>query len=91
MRLITFEEGGKQRLGAWIQDDDLIVDLARAASNESAFTSMQALIEGGDGALALTRALVADPPTDAIVETQAVRILAPLPRPLSIRDSLCSP
>jgi 2-keto-4-pentenoate hydratase/2-oxohepta-3-ene-1,7-dioic acid hydratase in catechol pathway len=91
MRLITFEAAGKQRLGAWIEGDVRIVDLARAASNEPAFASMQALIEGGDAALARARALVANPPADAIIETEAVRILAPLPRPLSIRDSLCFP
>lgn len=91
MRLITFDAGGKQHLGAWIEGDTRIVDLARADSGEPAFASMQALIEGGDGALARARALVADPPVNAIIESTAVRILAPLPRPLSIRDSLCFP
>lgn len=91
MRLITFEAGGQQRLGAWIDNDTRIVDLARADAGDPAFASMQALIEGGDGALARARALVADPPVKAIIESSAVRILAPLPRPLSIRDSLCFP
>lgn len=91
MRLITFEADAQQRLGAWIEGDTRIVDLARAAGNEPAFTSMQALIEGADPVLARARALVDDPPAGAILETRAVRILAPLPRPLSMRDALCFP
>lgn len=91
MRLITFEVNGQQRLGAWIEGDTRIVDLARAGGDDPALASMQALIDGGETALASARALVAAPPVDAIIETAAVRILAPLPRPLSIRDSLCFP
>lgn len=91
MRLITFEANGQQRLGAWIDADARIVDLARADPGEPAYESMQALIEGGEGVLARARALVASPPADAVIENSAVRILAPLPRPLSIRDSLCFP
>lgn len=91
MRLITFEADAQQRLGAWIEGDARIVDLARADRAQPAFVSMQALIDGGEEALVCARALVADPPADAIVETATVRILAPLPRPLSIRDALCFP
>lgn len=91
MRLVTFEANGQQRLGAWIDHDTRIVDLVQADRSEPAFASMQALIEGGESALARARRMAAEAPADAIVETAAVRILAPLPRPLSIRDSLCFP
>lgn len=91
MRLITFEANGKPRLGAWIESDARLVDFAKADPGEPAFASMQALIESGENGLVRARAVVADPPGDAVIDSASVGILAPLPRPLSIRDSLCFP
>lgn len=93
MRLITFEHGGRQALGAWVDKDRQIVDLrvamqAVGGRDEPAFASMQALMEGGDSALDLARRMVDMRPDDAMLETGATRILAPVPQPIQMRDSL---
>lgn len=95
MRLITFERNGKEALGAWIDGDALIVDLARASeikrAPSPAFASMLALIEAGADALADAAKLAADPPKDAVLATAQCKLLAPLPRPTQIRDCLTFP
>ena len=91
MRLITFELAGQQRLGAWIDGDRRIVDLATAAPGMAFFSSMQALIDSGDAGLIMARAYVEMPPEGSVIETSSVRILAPLPRPVQVRDCLCFP
>ncbi|MGD9941732.1 MAG: fumarylacetoacetate hydrolase family protein [Burkholderiaceae bacterium] len=64
-------------------------------SDNPAFTSMLALIEGGDAALAAAREVAADGSTDkpadaagkALVQPlSAVRLLAPIPVPPQVRD-----
>ena len=61
MRLVTFTASGAERLGAFVDNDRRIVDLAAAGGGaEPIFASMQALIEGGASALDRTRAIVAD-------------------------------
>jgi 2-keto-4-pentenoate hydratase/2-oxohepta-3-ene-1,7-dioic acid hydratase in catechol pathway len=91
MRLITFVQDGKQKLGAWVNDDRQIVDLAAAAIGMPFFASMQAFIEAGDMALMMARAFVEDPSEDCLIETSSVRIVSPLPRPVQVRDCLCFP
>lgn len=95
MRLITFSIDGRERLGAWIDQDRRIVDLARAAERtgaaDPAMASMLALIEAGPGAWDRARGLIAAAPDGALTRTDAVKILAPLPRPTQIRDCLCFP
>ena len=93
MRLVTFtlSDGGEDRIGAFIDDDERIVDLARANSvtngeDAKTFTSMLALIDAGDAGLAAARTLADAPPAEAIVETANVRLRAPLPRPRQMRD-----
>ena len=93
MRLITFEAQGQQRLGAWIDGDRQIVDLQRAHELRHgqalpALTSMQALIEGGPAALDTARALAEAAPEESLLATEGTRVLAPLPRPSQMRDSL---
>lgn len=94
MRLVTFEQAGQQRLGAWIDQDRRIVDLHQAATltgraaQAGALRSMQDLMEAGEGALDVARALVDGMPEEAVMDTAAVRILAPVPRPIQMRDSL---
>lgn len=82
MRLLTFESPAGVRLGALLANG--VCDLTR--SNEPALASMQALIEGGDTALALARDRVAR--DAARLRPADIRWLAPLPRPAQLRDCL---
>lgn len=88
MRLISFEQDGVIRVGAWINQDRIIVDLARATATP-AFASMQALIDAGERAWDEARAIVFRAPEEALIETADIRLLAPLPVPAQIRDFLC--
>ncbi len=92
MRLVTFTASGAQRVGAIVDNDRRIVDFAAAgAGADPAFASMQALIEGGAPALDRARAIVAVAQRSGrgMVDTAAVRLLAPLPVPAQMRDFLC--
>jgi 2-keto-4-pentenoate hydratase/2-oxohepta-3-ene-1,7-dioic acid hydratase in catechol pathway len=93
MRLISFEHQGRARLGAWTDGDRRIVDLQTAAERREgapvpAFASMQDLMEGGEAALDLARTLVQAMPDEAVRESAGTRLLAPVPRPIQMRDSL---
>jgi 2-keto-4-pentenoate hydratase/2-oxohepta-3-ene-1,7-dioic acid hydratase in catechol pathway len=94
MKLATFEQDGRTRLGAVIDGDDKVVDLAAAffrrhGRAEPALASMLALIDAGSGGRAVADALVADPPEEDVVAVATVQLLAPLPEPRQIRDFLC--
>lgn len=94
MRLLSFEWDGQARVGAWIENDKTIVDLASAATclrpdRVLDFSSMMALIEAGAPALETACELVSQPPFEALLQTSSVRLLAPLPLPAQIRDFLC--
>jgi 2-keto-4-pentenoate hydratase/2-oxohepta-3-ene-1,7-dioic acid hydratase in catechol pathway len=95
MRLITYQAQGRERLGAWIDDDRQVVDLAQAAGlagiDAAPFASMLALIEAGPESWSAARTLVAGPPAAAIHPMAQCTLLAPLPRPTQIRDCLCFP
>ena len=94
MRLVTFTTDGALRLGAFIDKDQNIVDLAIAADevfpddNHAPFTSMLALIDGGDPALARAFELCDRTITwgidSAIRARDSVRLEAPLPNPRRI-------
>lgn len=86
MRLLTFEREGVERIGALLPGNH-IVDFA-AASNGAAdyFGSMQALIEAGETALRHARTIVEAPPATALYNLCDVALLAPLPRPIKMRD-----
>lgn len=93
MRLITFTvDGAAPRLGAWIENDTRVVDLAAAAAERhapaQAFADMLALIRSGERALGLARELAADPPRASVRDAGGCRLLAPLPEPVQIRDFL---
>jgi hypothetical protein len=94
MKLATFEQDGRPRLGAVIDGDGKIVDLdaaflRRHGRAEPALASMLALIDAGSAGRAVADALVADPPEEDVVAAATVRLLAPLPVPRQIRDFLC--
>jgi 2-keto-4-pentenoate hydratase/2-oxohepta-3-ene-1,7-dioic acid hydratase in catechol pathway len=93
MRLVTFtlSDSGDDRIGAFIEDDARIVDLARAyetANGEETkmFTSMLALIDSGGAGITAAQSLVDVAPAEAVINTPAVRLRAPLPRPRQMRD-----
>jgi 2-keto-4-pentenoate hydratase/2-oxohepta-3-ene-1,7-dioic acid hydratase in catechol pathway len=92
MRLVTYRHQQSQRTGAWIDADRRIVDLAGAARlkgrDAAPFASMQALIESGPQGLDVARALAAQPPEEALVDTAGVQMLSPVPVPVQMRDAL---
>lgn len=85
MILVSFDAGQGPRLGA-IAADGGIVDLAKAAPGFEAFTSMQSLIDAGPSALDRARKLVEQ--AEATLDPATVRLLAPLPCPMQMRDFL---
>jgi 2-keto-4-pentenoate hydratase/2-oxohepta-3-ene-1,7-dioic acid hydratase in catechol pathway len=92
MRLVTFLASGAERIGALVDGDKRIVDFAAAGGGANpAFASMQALIEAGDAGLARAREIAAEALRHqrGLVEAGAVKLLAPLPRPVQMRDFLC--
>jgi 2-keto-4-pentenoate hydratase/2-oxohepta-3-ene-1,7-dioic acid hydratase in catechol pathway len=90
MRLVTFEQSGHQKLGGLL-DDSRILDLDAAqrrlkGASDPAFFSMQTLIEGGPAAWDRARALLKAAPEEDVVKRSSVRLRAPLPRPVRLRD-----
>ena len=96
MRLSTYVRDGLEHVGAWIDSDRRVVDMAKAGEihygkTSPGFASMQAFIEGGAACLDRARSIVADPPDEAVFATPDCTLLAPMPRPAQIRDCLCFP
>ncbi len=99
MKLVTFRDAnGEERAGALYAEGPRIADLA--AGHESAggaaapaLASLQSLIEGGAAALDLARRTldhVAEKQVPGTwVERDSVQLLAPLPRPVQMRDFMC--
>ncbi len=86
MKLVTYDDGsGSETAGVLTTDETGVVPLASIAPG---LTSLQDLIEAGDAALLATIEKERDNSTLA-VPLSDVRLLAPLPRPLQIRDVLC--
>ena len=90
MRLVTFERSGRQRLGGLLSDTR-IVDLGQARRRQNgvvdaALESMQALIEGGPEAWDRARAVLKAPPEEDVLDRAFVKLLAPLPKPVRLRD-----
>lgn len=87
MKLVTFDAGQGEQVGA-VAADGSIVDLAASAAEAArpALASMLALIEGGEPSLDLARDLLARNRGDHRHAADAVRYCPPLPIPNSIRD-----
>jgi hypothetical protein len=87
MRLVTFQGAdGQHRAGALFNQDEAVLDLRIASQlvrggDGAALTSVQALIEGGEAALAEAQSLLARTPSDAVVARSAVKLLAPVQPP----------
>ena len=87
MKLCTFEISGGRRLGV-VAADGKILDV-EAVTAGAAPAEMLAFLRAGDSARkAVEEALRRPAPAGATHEPDAVRLLAPLPRPNSMRDCL---
>lgn len=88
MKLATYVDAqGPEKVGAVLGDD--LLDLAAAAARAGApadFGSMLQLIEAGPAALDRARGLIAGRDAADLTPLAAVRLRAPLPRPVQMRD-----
>jgi hypothetical protein len=99
VRLVTFvNEIGEERIGALTDGDNTIIALqggalAKDGVESPHLTSMLAFLEGGPPAREKAQEIFAyvenQQPPDALIPFNSVRLLAPVPRPESIRDCLC--
>jgi fumarylacetoacetate (FAA) hydrolase len=83
MKLVTFLKADAEKIGA-VMADGRILDFAAAEPRLA--VDMLALIRRQDELLPLARALAAAPPAAALIDQTSVRLLAPVPRPVSMRD-----
>lgn len=98
MKLVTFiQKDDVQHIGALINNDRAIVILQKGAKEMNGelspfFTDMLAFLRGGSAARDLAQAVVehvtSQQQPDAVVSLDRVILLAPVPRPESIRDSM---
>jgi len=79
MRLVTFADGAEARVGVW--RDREIIDLRAGWEKGEAPVSLPALLAGGPAAMEHARAVADNAPAAARRSPDAVRLLAPLPRP----------
>jgi 2-keto-4-pentenoate hydratase/2-oxohepta-3-ene-1,7-dioic acid hydratase in catechol pathway len=88
MRLVTFRSAvsAVDRLGALLENDE-VLDLTGALSIP-AFASMLNLIEAGQEAWDRARAIIALAPRDWRLSRKSVHLLAPIPLPPQMRDSM---
>ena len=91
MKLATFQQIGREAIGAVIDDGQLLVDLAKArhllgGSPSPWFVDMLALIDADDEGLELAAETLADAPEAAILNVKDITLLAPLPVPRQMRD-----
>jgi hypothetical protein len=86
MRLVTFADADRERLGALVDQDQVIVDLAAGDPDYPPFASMLALIDAGAEGLDRARSLVEARPAGADVERAAVALRVPL-HPRRIRGA----
>jgi len=99
VKLVTFQAENKtERIGALANGDKVIVALqvgamAKDSVESPYFTSMLAFLEGGpqarEKAQEITEYVATQKPSDSTIPLSAVKLLAPVPRPESIRDCLC--
>lgn len=89
MRLVTFETyASGERIGAVLDSGD-VLDLTAASDLAPAFMSMLALIEAGAEAWDHARRLIAVAPRADVHARHTVRLRAPLPKPVQMRDAMC--
>jgi 2-keto-4-pentenoate hydratase/2-oxohepta-3-ene-1,7-dioic acid hydratase in catechol pathway len=95
MRLVTFRHEGLQEVGAFIDADSKIIALQAAERLRSGrsslhLQSMLAFLQGGaaarEGAQQAVEFATSQRPDSVILDRNSVELLAPVPRPESIRD-----
>ena len=97
MKLATFRMADQEKIGIVYSNDSAIFDLAAAAARDGrvdpTFGSMLALIDGGGRAMDRANDLFAkrSMDQDLSAEIRHVEILAPLPEPRQMRDSMSFP
>ncbi|MEP3247654.1 MAG: fumarylacetoacetate hydrolase family protein [Sneathiella sp.] len=98
MKLVTFDAKGTQKLGAMTSDESHVIDvqaaeIATKGAAYSAFQTMLSLIEGGEEALDKLRHLVEKGTSGEIsaacLPMNEVKLLAPVPVPVQMRDGMC--
>jgi len=95
MKLVTFRDKAGDHVGALVNKDANIIDLKVAAKSKGLkttyFKDMLTLIEGGDAALDLARTAekYGLSTGSGLIKKADVKILAPVPRPPSLRDYPC--
>ena len=82
MKLVTFLKESRERIGA-VLEDGAILDFH--AADPRLAVDMLTLIREQDALMPLARALVAGPGA-GVLDPGAVTLLAPLPRPVALRD-----
>lgn len=90
MRLVTFTHAGSPQahVGALLDGDQFVLDLSATHPRDEAFRSMQDLIEAGPDAWDRAREACAGR-GGPVLRREAVRLLAPVPRPIQMRDFGC--
>jgi fumarylacetoacetate (FAA) hydrolase len=83
MKLVTFLQAGMEKIGA-VMADGRILDFAAADTRLA--VDMLALLRRQDELMPLARSLAVAPPAAALVDATSLRLLAPVPRPVSMRD-----
>lgn len=83
MKLVTFDRAGSERIGAMLPDGGI---LDFHAADPRLATDMLGLIRHQDDLLPLARQALANPPRSARIDASATTLLAPLPRPVAMRD-----
>lgn len=98
MKLVTYllkaDSGKKQYVGALTKDESQVVDLQKAAQKITGkasrwFESMIDFLTGAGDARALAAELLEKADSSCKVAMEDVQLLAPVPRPLTLRDCAC--
>ena len=83
MKLVTFLQADTEKIGA-VLAEGRILDFG--AAEPRLVVDMLTLIRRQDELMPLARALVANPPATTLLDAASVTLLAPIPRPVSMRD-----
>ncbi|UAK25292.1 fumarylacetoacetate hydrolase family protein [Sphingomonas nostoxanthinifaciens] len=93
MKLATFVKDGQATPGVVTDDGCALIDIVAGAVTQLGWApdhlaSIQAIVEAGDTALADIREIVRQADVGHLIALDDVRLLAPIPRPVQIRDFL---
>lgn len=88
MKLVTFKSGGQSKLGAIKGESVIDLALAAADAGTSLPSDMLAFLQQGDGSMAAAREVLeqADPYAPYAQPLAEAPLMAPVPRPTSVRD-----